>query len=1222
MIKIYLPTIITLFVGYQLLSQTSLQLPGREPIHTLYLIGDAGEVHDNITNQNYVLSTLSPILNKETESSTVVFLGDNIYPKGLPKKDKKSRTQAEININVQLEAVRDFEGITYFIPGNHDWNKGHEDGLKYIKRQGDYIKDYYSDKDKVKFYPKNGCGDPEVVKVNKNLVFVFIDSQWWLQDWTKEKKINNGCDIKSRAGLLNTIEEIMLNNKNDQLVFFLHHPIYSNGLHGGNFSLKHHIFPLHEINNLYIPLPIIGSLYPLARKVGLSPQDISHPDNLKLMKGIENLAKKYQIKGIFASGHEHGLQYFDHDNLDFVVSGGGSKATYTAQGHDAAFAKECLGFAKISFYNNDESWLTFYEVDPTSANLHQSYQTQLRKPTEGSSEVEKTYSYPPFTTSEITLPANADFAAGSFKKKILGSQYRDMWTTPVKVPIIDLATTFGGLTPIKKGGGFASNSLRMEDGDGRNYILRSINKDYRKLVPDGFKNLALIDILKDQNSASHPYGALIIPTLSEAADVYYTTPKLVYLKHQNQLGNYNELFPEELYILEERPDGDWHDYKKFGNSENIIGYVDLLQNLKEKKEHFVDQKWTLKSRLFDLWIHDWDRHDDQWRWASFKEEDRTMYRPIPRDRDQVFYKFVGWIPRLVSTLALKNFKTMVDDVQDVKNLAFNAKHFDRFFLNDLDMKEWQETIDQLQVNLTDEAIEASIKALPDEVESIDSEELIHNLKSRRDKMDRYGLELYRFLSQEVEIVGTDHDDIFEITSLSNGKIQVQQIIKHKDHVWLKYDRIFDPSITNEIRIYGERGKDQFLVSGNDKSSIKIRIIGGEGQDQLTNTSITNDILVYDDIGGVELSGQNIKDKTSSDLKVNEYDRNGFQYNTSLPLFSFGTTPDRDFFIGLGYTWTTHSWRKKPFKAKQTITTNWVPGNQTIFNVDYNGLFPDLIGKLDFSPNLYFHNPNYVNFFGLGNESILTDANKNYNWVRMTSWEVAPMFQYTSSNLLSHFRFGPKYQAHRIQNTENSVSDDPSLGFAENQFERKKFVGAEAEVTLLITDRKLNPSSKFGFNLSTEYTNNLTDKNSIFTISTSFQLTTQLLRNSRLILAQNVGYKKVFGDPLFFQYAHLGNNGNLRGYRDNRFLGNSAFFHNIDLRTPLVNWNNNVLPIKFGLVLGYDYGRVWLKDEVSSQWHHSKSIGIWMDVLGLAIIQPYYIFINEENTFSLKLGFNF
>ena len=62
---------------------------------------------------------------------------------------------------------------------------------------------------------------------------------------------------------------------------------------------------------------------------------------------------------------------------------------------------------------------------------------------------------------------------------------------------------------------------------------------------------------------------------------------------------------------------------------------------------------------------------------------------------------------------------------------------------------------------------------------------------------------------------------------------------------------------------------------------------------------------------------------------------------------------------------------------------------------------------------------------------------------------------------------------------------------------------------------------------------------------------------------------------------------------------------------LIQWNNTYLPVDFGLLLGYDYGRVWLSDEQSRRWHSSTTLGIWMDILGMAIINPHYSITSEE-----------
>ena len=1192
----------------------------KSPVHSLYLIGDTGELDNEESGENFVVSALGKMIQGGSKETSLVYLGDNVYPYGLPKKDDPTRSISEKILNAQLNVAKSFDGKTYFIPGNHDWNKHKKGGLKAIKRQEKYIESYYGKDDKqVKFYPNDGCGDPKVHKINKDLVLVFLDSQWWLQDWSREKKMNHGCEIKSKGDLLKRIQEIFVDHKNDEIVMLMHHPIKSNGMHGGKFSWKHHLFPMHELG-VWAPLPVIGSLYPIYRNVTGSPQDITNVNNKELMQEIDKMAKSLRIHVIFAAGHEHGLQYFDGDKLQYIVSGAGSKLDYLREGGNADFLSKQRGFVKLDFYEEFEVWAEYYGVEDFGSPAELIFRTQLRAARPGT--IEESQIFPPLTTRDTLIAANEKFAAGGMKKLFLGEQYRDMWSTSVTAPMIDLESEKGGLVPIKKGGGMASNSLRMEIENGKQYILRSIKKDYTKLVPAGFTNLSLIDILADQNSASHPYSALIIPELSKAAGVYYTDPKLVYLKHQRGLGNYNSQFPEELYLLEERPSGDWSDAAQFGNSEEIIGYTDLLEILRTKKHHFVDQKWVLKSRLFDLFIHDWDRHDDQWRWATFKDGENTIYRPIPRDRDQAFYKFVGIVPRIIAGTVMPKFKTMKDDVKDVKSLAFNAKHFDRYFLHDLEWSEWQELINELQNNITDEAIERSTTHLPDEVERLNDEELIYKLKSRRDKLDKIGRRLYDFLSKEVEISASDDNDRFEVIRMDDGSVKVMLYNKVKGDDLLKYERVFYPKETKEIRLYGLRGKDELELTGANNNKIKLRFIGGEDKDEIKNKT-TSKIYVYDDLKGVNIKSGEFIDKRSKDIEVNEYDRHEFKYNTSLPSIFFGQTVDDGFWFGGGMSFITHGWRRDPFKSKQTINFRVAPGSQNAFLLGYSGEFPNVIGQADFVPYISVDFPRYENYFGLGNESPTPPEEIQYNWVRMQSIFVRPLFRKRIGGI--EWDLGPIFESHDIDNVEGRVGEDPTLGFTEDELERRNYLGFSIANEVGYRDNGMFPTNGVNFDISYAYMRDLSKEETVSMFNTGLSFYVRLANRPKMVFATRVGYGKTFGDPLFHQFVDIGNNQGLRGYRNNRYRGNSAFYNNLDLRVKLFDWDNRVLPIEVGILAGYDYGRVWLEEEASEEWHNSMTIGVWFNILGALVVHPYYSITKEEterDLFSLRVGFNF
>lgn len=129
-----------------------------------------------------------------SSNSTLLFLGDNIYQKGLPPEDDPSYASAQNKLKMQLKITNDFKGKTVFIPGNHDWYNG----LKGLERQQLMVTDYLGDK--KSFLPRKGCG-LDILDINDNLTLITIDSEWFIQNWDKHPGINDQCDIKTRDAL-------------------------------------------------------------------------------------------------------------------------------------------------------------------------------------------------------------------------------------------------------------------------------------------------------------------------------------------------------------------------------------------------------------------------------------------------------------------------------------------------------------------------------------------------------------------------------------------------------------------------------------------------------------------------------------------------------------------------------------------------------------------------------------------------------------------------------------------------------------------------------------------------------------------------------------------------------------------------------------------------------------------------------------------------------------
>lgn len=338
--------------------------------YTVFLIGDAGE--PEVANSPNIL-LLKKQLDAAGEKSAVIFLGDNIYPAGLPDKGHKQREKAEIAIEGQMDILKDYPGKIFFIPGNHDWRKGKEYGLERVKNQEAYVESYLN-RGNV-FLPDNGCGGPVTINLPNDIVLIIYDSQWLLYRIKVPGK-KEGCQYDNRGELMAGIADILRKNKDKKLLLAAHHPVYTYGIHGGITTWKDHIFPLTEIKDwLYIPLPLIGSIYPSYRIRG-DRQDTNHPVYRGVRSFLIDQFEKYPGL-IHVSGHEHSLQYNYKDAVHYIVSGAGSKTTFVKKTGYSRYAESELGFAKLIYKTDDVVELEFWQPDEDSSDGKLAYKETL-----------------------------------------------------------------------------------------------------------------------------------------------------------------------------------------------------------------------------------------------------------------------------------------------------------------------------------------------------------------------------------------------------------------------------------------------------------------------------------------------------------------------------------------------------------------------------------------------------------------------------------------------------------------------------------------------------------------------------------------------------------------------------------------------------------------------------------------------------------------------------
>lgn len=333
--------------------------PRTELLFSVLLIGDAGAVatdgHDDILQL-----VCREMATEAHQKQAIIFLGDNIYPRGLPPQNHRLRENAEKVLEAQLSVLQEFKGKFGFLSGNHDWNKGRPNGFEYVARQEAYLNEKF--KANEQYLPLSLVySGPEEILLNDNLLLVVINTQWWVQEgYTPIDKAYSSIE-ENRKDFFRHLNAILSKNSDKKILIVGHHPMYSNALHAGKFTLKQHLFPLTALHkSLYIPLPVIGSLYPLYRKLFGAKEDMVHYRYRYMRKRLLAVFRKHK-NIIYAAGHEHNLQYFNNFGNHYIVSGAGSKIAFVKKGGQAIFAHAHKGVAQIRYYKGGQVWLYFLE---------------------------------------------------------------------------------------------------------------------------------------------------------------------------------------------------------------------------------------------------------------------------------------------------------------------------------------------------------------------------------------------------------------------------------------------------------------------------------------------------------------------------------------------------------------------------------------------------------------------------------------------------------------------------------------------------------------------------------------------------------------------------------------------------------------------------------------------------------------------------------------------
>lgn len=360
--------------------QISAEPASRPPLElievTVLLLGDAGA---SSPDGDPVLSAVAREASRRPHNTTILFLGDNVYPDGMPEVQDRHRARSEQRLSAQLDVMAESGAGGIFVPGNHDWGKGGREGWLRVLRQQDFIA--ARNLPMVSFLPGGGCPGPTAIDLSSRVRVVALDTQWWLDDGLPFVVPDSACPIKTTAAVLDSLGKLLAVGGGRDVMVIAHHPIESVGPRGGHFGLKEHLFPLRRVQSwLWVPLPIIGSIYPLYRKSGLRRHDLSSSRYRTMRRDLDSLFTVHRPFAM-ATGHEHNLQVMRHNGAGYIFVSGAGMYDHPAPvgwSENTLFASAKSGYMVLDFLSDGRKRLAVVIVNENGA-AHEAYSAWLER---------------------------------------------------------------------------------------------------------------------------------------------------------------------------------------------------------------------------------------------------------------------------------------------------------------------------------------------------------------------------------------------------------------------------------------------------------------------------------------------------------------------------------------------------------------------------------------------------------------------------------------------------------------------------------------------------------------------------------------------------------------------------------------------------------------------------------------------------------------------------
>jgi hypothetical protein len=572
---------------------------------------------------------------------------------------------------------------------------------------------------------------------------------------------------------------------------------------------------------------------------------------------------------------------------------------------------------------------------------------------------------------------------------------------------------------------------------------------------------------------------------------------------------------------------------------------------------------------------------------------------------------------------LTSFRAEYDDMS---RFHYQARFADRLFLTELERGVWDSTAAVLTARLSDEVIAEAVNRQPAEARSATGPFLESALQRRRNDLASAASDLYELLAREPYVHASDVADIVEVTGRPGGvEIAIRPAADGGEPYLV---RTFQARETKEIRLYLHAGDDRVLVQGSDRLPIKVRVIGGEGDDEYRFLSRTGNVRLYDQHGRNVVSGPGgpaINDRTyppptlvpESGTRPPPRHWGSFGY----PMATVGYNPDVGLVVGGSYTWFDYGFRKDPYASRVALSGAFATRLKGAARVDADFRFEN--SPLHLELGGFGTSLETVNFFGIGNDTeVIEGRPESFYEVENTRIEGRAVIGADLGGILD-VGLG-------LTGGFSNTEDEPNTFLGENPdtYGAGQFglVGALARLDLKTRQPghlvETADQARARLNVGAAYYPGLIDVGDAYGWLDAEGATSLPLGLRRWEIGLRAGGRKIWGAAPWFQSAFIGGSNSLRGWRAQRFAGDASLYGAVEGRLDLFDYRL-VFPSTFGVLGLFDAGRVWVDGESPGGWHTGYGGGIWLALRGTrSIVSAAYAESDEDSGLYVTLGFQF